>query len=203
MVVDAATSLLESEGLEGFSIRGVARSLGITPAAIYQHVPSRDRLLGLVVDRYLEDLKLPDATAGWRPFLFQFADTLRKLVLERPLVGRVLLYRHVGAPSSYRMADGVIGELRAAGFDEQDAVALLASTVTYALGFALREEARTSEGAPDPDKRARVLNELHETHPNLAAASATYVGWWSAENFKLTFERLISAYEPSHSQAAS
>src|SRR5262245_9087797 len=70
-VVDAAVDLLESDGLESFSLRGVARSLGVTPAALYQHVGSRERLLSLVVDRYVDGLKLPASDAGWREFTHQ------------------------------------------------------------------------------------------------------------------------------------
>ena len=40
-----ALGQIEAHGLERFSLRGVARALGVTPNALYRHVGSREGLL--------------------------------------------------------------------------------------------------------------------------------------------------------------
>ena len=47
----AALRLLEKEGPEAVTMRRVARSIGITPMAIYHHFATREVLLRAVVDR--------------------------------------------------------------------------------------------------------------------------------------------------------
>jgi AcrR family transcriptional regulator len=47
----AALRLLEKEGPEAVTMRRLARSIGITPMAIYHHVATREVLLRAVVDR--------------------------------------------------------------------------------------------------------------------------------------------------------
>lgn len=47
-IVDAARALLLERGIEGFSLREVARHADYVPSALYNHFPSRDALLAAV-----------------------------------------------------------------------------------------------------------------------------------------------------------
>lgn len=60
--MDAACTLVEAEGVEGFSLRAVARSVGVSANATYRHFPDRSALLHAV------------ATAGFA----QLAEGMRK-----------------------------------------------------------------------------------------------------------------------------
>jgi AcrR family transcriptional regulator len=51
-----AVKLFNERGYDGTSMEDLARSLGITKSAIYYHVPSKDELLRLAVDRALDGL---------------------------------------------------------------------------------------------------------------------------------------------------
>jgi AcrR family transcriptional regulator len=55
-IAAAARRLLDKEGTEGVSIRGVARAVGITPMAIYRHYPDRASLLNALADEGFEAL---------------------------------------------------------------------------------------------------------------------------------------------------
>jgi AcrR family transcriptional regulator len=44
-VKDAALRLVRRDGVEKFSMRGLARELGVSPMALYHHVPNKDALL--------------------------------------------------------------------------------------------------------------------------------------------------------------
>src|SRR4051794_8903910 len=44
-VLDAATSVLEAEGLDGLTLGRVAEAMGLVPAALYRYFSSKDALL--------------------------------------------------------------------------------------------------------------------------------------------------------------
>jgi AcrR family transcriptional regulator len=49
--VDEAMLIIQDAGIEGLSLREVARRLGVSHQAPYRHYPSRDHLLAEIVDR--------------------------------------------------------------------------------------------------------------------------------------------------------
>jgi AcrR family transcriptional regulator len=53
-IAEAALSILEAEGPEAVSMRGVADAVGIIPMAIYHHFPTRKSLLDSITDREFE-----------------------------------------------------------------------------------------------------------------------------------------------------
>jgi AcrR family transcriptional regulator len=55
-IYQSALRILETEGPQAVSMRRLAKDVGITAMAIYHHFPSRDALLGAVVDSEFEKL---------------------------------------------------------------------------------------------------------------------------------------------------
>ncbi|KJS42786.1 MAG: hypothetical protein VR70_03460 [Rhodospirillaceae bacterium BRH_c57] len=56
LILDAARQVFEVEGLEGASIRAIARQAGYTAGAIYFHFPSKEAIYGAVLDESLDRL---------------------------------------------------------------------------------------------------------------------------------------------------
>lgn len=195
-VVDTACQLLDADGWEKFSIRRVAVQLGVTPAALYQHVASKEQLLDLVADRYLDQLDLPDDRNGWEQALELFLHDLRNLVLRRPLVAHVMLHHQVEGRGSYRVANVVLGLLRDAGFDNATAVEVFTTTCTYTLGFALLEGTRRAAPVSGDDRARRLRTELSGEMPVLASTASEYAHWWSRQHFSSAIARMIRSYRP-------
>ncbi|NEE01250.1 TetR/AcrR family transcriptional regulator [Phytoactinopolyspora halotolerans] len=55
-LLQVATRLFNERGYDGTSMEDLSRKLGITKSAIYHHVPSKQELLRLAVDRALDGL---------------------------------------------------------------------------------------------------------------------------------------------------
>lgn len=73
-IVDAAIELADAHGLESVSMRNVAEHLGVGAMSLYTHVPGREELADLMIDRSLSGLYShvdePSAVSGgWRPAL--------------------------------------------------------------------------------------------------------------------------------------
>jgi AcrR family transcriptional regulator len=53
--IQAARDVIAEQGVEGLSLRDVARKLGVSHQAPYRHYPSRDHLLAAIMQRCFED----------------------------------------------------------------------------------------------------------------------------------------------------
>lgn len=56
-VLERSVALFNEHGFDGTSMDDLARHIGISKSAIYHHVPSKDALLGLALDRALSGLE--------------------------------------------------------------------------------------------------------------------------------------------------
>jgi AcrR family transcriptional regulator len=83
-VLDAAARLIERDGVDGFTMRGLAEQLGVAVTSIYWHVGGRDKLFDSLVDRLLSDMAhLP--VEGDHPVarIASLARSQRKALIER------------------------------------------------------------------------------------------------------------------------
>ncbi|MDY7086246.1 MAG: TetR/AcrR family transcriptional regulator C-terminal domain-containing protein [Actinomycetota bacterium] len=65
-VIRAGIAVADEEGLPAFSMRKVADRLGLKLMSIYTYVPSRDELIGLMVDEAMGEPDLPPHEGVWR-----------------------------------------------------------------------------------------------------------------------------------------
>ena len=56
VILDTAIRLIESDGVEAFTMRGLAEQLGVAVTSIYWHVGGRDKLFDRLVDRLLSQM---------------------------------------------------------------------------------------------------------------------------------------------------
>ena len=56
VILDAAARLIERNGVEAFTMRGLAEELGVAVTSIYWHVGGRDKLFDSLADRLLDQM---------------------------------------------------------------------------------------------------------------------------------------------------
>lgn len=56
VVLDTAARLIELDGVDAFTMRGLAEQLGVAVTSIYWHVGGRDKLFDSLVDRLLSEM---------------------------------------------------------------------------------------------------------------------------------------------------
>ena len=83
-VLDAGMQIVESEGIEALTIRGLAAKLGVAVTAIYWHVGDKQALLDGLADRVIDELG-EVSVRGRRPDnrIISIATSLRATLLER------------------------------------------------------------------------------------------------------------------------
>ncbi len=134
-VVAGAMRVTKEVGLDGLTMRALAGELGVTPMALYHHVPNKDALLQLVADTVIDEVDVPPPEVGpWDVRLTVLARDLRARVSAFPGVGAYLLGSDVLTPGTDRLVAGAIAMLVSAGFTEHDAALAFTAVHNYLLG---------------------------------------------------------------------
>lgn len=159
-VVDAAVDLLAEVGLEGLSLRRLARELGVSAPTLYWHVADKRTLLDHVADRLLVDQwQVTPLAPGedWADWLRERATRqYRALVTHRDAARVVAGNRPTEA--AMPAVEQVLGTLVGAGFAPEQAFAAIQAVGNLVIGSALEYQAereRDAEipaGIHDPDR---------------------------------------------------
>lgn len=133
-ILDTTLALLDEVGLAGFTMRALARRLGIDPMAVYHYFADKDALLGAAADRGFAELKprLP-AAGDWRARCRAVA-----LAYFRTLRSRELLLHVTGAGRISKQFDAhFFAEIAPLGLSTKDQHACRDALVDLLHGAAL------------------------------------------------------------------
>ncbi len=179
-IIDVALQIIDSEGVDGLSMRRIAEELDTGPASLYAHVSGKDELLDLVFDRVVGEIELPEPDpARWQEQLKAWAMEGRRVLKAHRDIARVSLGRIPTGVNVLRASEWLLGLLRAAGLPQKvvayagDLGALLVGAYTY--------EESVEEVSADPETYAMVadymMNLPAEVFPNIVGmGSALYEG---------------------------
>jgi AcrR family transcriptional regulator len=137
-VLDAGMQILETEGIDGLTIRGLAGKLGVAATAIYWHVGDKQALLDGLAERVIGDLGAV-SVRGRDPVtrISSVARSLRATLLERPdLVA--LVHRQGRTAALFQPARRVlVRELTTAGVDGASAALAVQAVLNLVIGSVL------------------------------------------------------------------
>ena len=171
-IVEAALALIDRDGLAAFSLRDVARTLGVYPTALYWHVPGRNALLAAVVEHALRDIWRPRGRGSWQAWLralfHRYRAAVRRHPNVAPLIGAQLVSNAGIGPE---LVERILATLAEAGFAGDRLVDAYNTVIASKVGFVTMELA----AAPDEDRarwaaamRARIRDIDPEALPVLA-----------------------------------
>ncbi len=170
-IVAVALALIDREGLENFSLRNLAKALGVNTTAIYWHLPGRNVVLAEVMATVIAGVA-PPAQADWRAWLrlliHNVRDALRRHPNTAPLLGAQLVSN---IAASLDLVEGILAALTAGGFAGQRLVAAYNAVAAAMVGFTTQELSPMPEDAPawQAIVRARLDAIQADAHPLTAA----------------------------------
>jgi AcrR family transcriptional regulator len=139
-VVAAALEEIDRAGLENFSLRNLAKSLGIFPTAVTWHVADRSQLLAEVVRLVLEDISPPGFHDSWQGYLrevfHRFRAALRRHPNCAPLIGAQLV---ANTAIDFDFIERLLAALAHAGLSGTRLVAAYNSVIAGVVGFTTQE----------------------------------------------------------------
>lgn len=171
-VVDTALGIVDEEGLEALSMRRLGKELGVEAMALYRHVPNKDALLDLAVERMRAEVDLKD------PVTEDPAELMAAIFLE---YRRVLTAHPNMLPLAARRTDtGSVSGLEYLvdqGMALNDAVELYQSLLAFTVGYSLLGAAQTgSDWTGVPGDVAERLQH------------------WRDDTFRRTLQAMIAGY---------
>src|ERR1700753_1666688 len=83
-VTDAALVILDRSGVDGLTIRAVARQVGAPPMSLYSHFENKEQLLDLMYAEIVRRMYPDQGHGTWQSELFALCQHIRALLLEHP-----------------------------------------------------------------------------------------------------------------------
>ena len=149
LIVATALAILEERGISGFTMRGVAEALGVTPMALYHHVKDKAALAVLVVEASGRERALPPPTGDWRVDMWGMARWMRQTALARPAVGRLRSAYGIWTPSILQITERWMGLWKQSGLPLEIAIRAATLSSTVIVGFVDQEIALADMQRPN------------------------------------------------------
>ena len=64
--------MADRDGFEGVTLRRIAAELGVHVTSLYNHVPTRDAVTDGIIERLIEEAKLPTSPVPWEEWVRSF-----------------------------------------------------------------------------------------------------------------------------------
>lgn len=188
-IVPAAIEILDTDGVEGLSMRTLAAKLGAGTASLYWHVANKDELLELALDDVQGEIAIPAVgKVGWRAAVGALAAGIRDTALRHPwMIGLAGVKPPIG-PKAMRLNDVAAGMLAAAGFSGAAVSRISALLSAYAMGAAAAENS-CRQGAAQPGQAAGQMRASIEAHWRSVAEQYPNLAHWRSENPSATFDQ--------------
>jgi AcrR family transcriptional regulator len=167
-IIACAIGILRKEPGAGVSINRIARTLGLTPMALYTYFSSHDELLQAVSAQLLDSVAIEvPATAGWRTKIACWAHGMRASFLRYPYLMHVLRWEGHISPSWLRQMLLVFEALEEAGLQGHEQARTALWVFTSIMGIIQAEIADIGAGMKfsdadfaqlEPDHRRWIRN---------------------------------------------
>lgn len=193
-VLDAATRLIEEQGVAGLSMRKLAAELGVAVTSIYWHVGNREALLDELVQEMVHGLEtLPARGTDPSERVLSLTTGLRRVLREHPhLIG--LVNERGLTPAMFLPSQrALVAEISAAGLRGARAAEAVRALQYHVIGFVLVE--RHTDRSPEQHPSAEELWLAEPARdPLLADALATPVD--ADHLFAVSTEALVRSLLP-------
>jgi AcrR family transcriptional regulator len=137
-IVDAATAIVDAEGMDALSTRRLAAELHVRAPSLYNHFATKDEILDAVGDAIIARVDISMFRAHpWDVALELWARAYRAAFAAHPNLVPFLVRGPARRPAALRLADAVYGTLLDAGWPPGPATRIAASLRYFVAGSAL------------------------------------------------------------------
>ena len=176
-IVEKALEIVDREGLDAVTIRRIAQEFGVTPMALYWHVPNKEELLNAVGDSFFTRMKPPEPVGSWSQQLRAVVDMLVERLKVHPGAAGLTMPRILSVPEGRDVSEFTVGLLRDAGFSVTQSADLARMGLQTAIMLATQFPGGESQAAKDEraeitaEKRAAIRALPTDLYPHLVEAA--------------------------------
>ncbi len=152
--------MIDAEGLDALSMRGLGAALGVEAMALYHHFASKGELLDAVAERLMLGVEAPGREAG-DPFerIREGARSYRRAAIEHPHAFVLLTTRRFTTERSLAQLERILEPFFDAGLDARTAAHMFRLVGYYAGGAG---HAEIASRAQQPDATPVRMESLAE-----------------------------------------
>ncbi|MFJ5708815.1 MULTISPECIES: TetR/AcrR family transcriptional regulator [unclassified Streptomyces] len=179
-VVEGALKFLDTEGLDGLTMRKLGAALNVHGGALYRHFPNKAALLEAMANKLTEGVGAPLPEAPWRDQIYVLGQRFRAAMLAHRDGARLVSGTHATGANSITAGSLVVDVLCGTGLAPAQAGSLAFSLYYYVLGHTLDEQNQ----AHPPEGWQSSENQLASTlTPEYAEAIESLMHTDPAERF--------------------
>ncbi len=138
-MLDAALELAAEEGIDGLSMRKLAKRLGVEAMSLYNHVSSKSDILDGIAERVQASIERPDPAKPWPERIRETARNMYRAMKAHPVVPLALVRDEANPLSTASLLplDDAVAALFEAGMDEVTARQSLSAMNSLVFGSLL------------------------------------------------------------------
>jgi TetR/AcrR family transcriptional regulator, tetracycline repressor protein len=141
-VVQDALDILDEEGIDGLTMRALAKKLKIQAPSLYWHFANKQELVDALADALMEPVaRIIDAQADWQAVFTKLAREIRHALLARRDGARVFAGTYPALGNILRVGEALMSCLRRAGGSPKFAAWGAFSASYFITGFVMEEQA--------------------------------------------------------------
>ncbi|QPA32579.1 TetR family transcriptional regulator [Thermaerobacillus caldiproteolyticus] len=172
-IIEEALQLLNESGLEGVTLRKLAKRLGVQAPALYWHFNNKAALVNEMAEAILQtefaDLQPRGDGDPWQEWLIHTLNRLRKAMLSYTDGGRVVAGAHLSLTMA-KISEVAIHSLHSAGVSLRKSRLIVLTATHYTFGYVIEEQTPLSpEGLKHFD-----LEKFKKDHPTMVAGIEEY-----------------------------
>jgi AcrR family transcriptional regulator len=138
-VLRAAVKLADEGGIEALSMRRLARELGVEAMSLYNHVASKDEILGGIIDVVAGEIELPADEADWKTAIRKSAISTRDVLLRHRWASSLWMTQQGAGIARIRRGDWMLKTLREAGLPSDLTYHAYHIVESHILGFTFQQ----------------------------------------------------------------
>lgn len=136
-IVDKALEILDSDGIDGLSMRRLGEALGVEAMAMYHHFPNKSAILDSVLERIIQQTgpALPLESGDWKTVMLSGPASAARAIEAHPKAAWLFLGRQYNTAESLAMLEAPLAILRSGGFEGQDLVDAAHAIFAFTVGW--------------------------------------------------------------------
>lgn len=135
VIVERAFQLVDELGADRFSMRLLARDLGVYPSAVAWHVGDRRCLCEMIDARWMRDVVPSPDGLTWIEWLQALAHAYRQAALAHPNVARLVASELANDAASFALPEAIVGQLGLGGLPAEELMHAYNAIVGATVGF--------------------------------------------------------------------
>ncbi|MFE7233817.1 TetR/AcrR family transcriptional regulator [Streptomyces sp. NPDC002405] len=198
-IIETALRLIHQHGADALTVRRLGAALGADPSALYRYFHNTDDLLLAIADELIgRALQGWQPSGDWRAGLREVGLRIHAAYQAHPQAALLAAHRTTGRDNETRAVEEILGLLRSAGFQDEDAVRIYHAFVDQGLAFAALDAAAVSLPAPAQEAERGVWQARYgrlgaSTHPNIAATAHLLAADMQLSGYPFALELLLDA----------